>query len=214
MILRALPVELDFDAAVFVGEDFFAFGTSGGGGGESTGSGSLVGGARKFWDDGYVTADGSEGVAVRGTVLTDSRISKTALVCAVVCVTAGIQQPTKALLGIRGEVVLGFEVDAGNEELAVFGVVLVVDGVVLEFEPGAGVEAADGAFALEGFAGEVFGLLAQLGVARHVVRGAVVTGLGVVVFEAGGKVSAGVALLAVGDFGADMGGGGLVVVTG
>ena len=98
-----------------------------------------------------MTADGSEGVAVRGTVLADRGVGSASSGEVVATTgriaTTSIQQSPQALFGLRSKVVLGFEVNAGNEELAVFGVVLVVDGVVLEFEPGAGVEAADGAFA-------------------------------------------------------------------
>ena len=64
VILGALPVELDFDATVFVGEDFFAFWANDGGGGEPASGGFLVGSPGKFWDDRDVAADGSEAVAV------------------------------------------------------------------------------------------------------------------------------------------------------
>ena len=72
-----------------------------------------------------------------------------------------------------------------DDELAILGTVLVVDRMLGEFEPGAGDKVADRPFAAEGLAGEVLGLLAQFGIARHFVGvAAVVAGLRVVVFEA------------------------------
>ena len=73
---------------------------------------------------------------------------------------------------------------------------------------------AGAALSLKGFAGEVFGLLTQDGVARHVFRVAVVGALGVVVGEAVGQGGAGLAVLGAGGLVAGMGGDSLVVVAG
>ncbi len=103
-----------------------------------------------------------------------------------------------------------------DDELPVFRAVLVVDRVITEFEPRAGDEVADGACAAEGLAGEVLGLLAQFGIARHLVGGAaVVAGLGVVVFEAIGERGqrlAGIPRIDVGVVFPHVGGDSLVVV--
>ena len=73
---------------------------------------------------------------------------------------------------------------------------------------------AGAALSLKGFAGEVFGLLTQDGVARHVFRVAVVGALRVVVGEAVGERGAGLAMVGAGGFFSGMGGDGLVVVAG
>ena len=107
--------------------------------------------------------------------------------------------------------------------MAVFGVVLVVDGVVDELEAVPRGEVADAALAGEGFADLVFALLAQFGVALDFGRVSTVVGaLGVVVFEAFGERDDGVtgavglarSRLSTGGVLAHMGGDGLVVVTG
>ena len=60
----SLPVELDLDSAVGVGEDFFAFGADDGGGGQSFGRRLLVCCLRVFGNEGDVAADSGEGVSV------------------------------------------------------------------------------------------------------------------------------------------------------
>ena len=69
MVLFPLPVELDLDAPVFVGEDLFAFGTDDGGGGQAFGRGFLVSGADVLGDDGDVPADGGKRVSIGRSVL-------------------------------------------------------------------------------------------------------------------------------------------------
>jgi hypothetical protein len=113
-------VELDLDAAVFVGEDLFAFGADDGGGGESFGGGFLVGGAGVLGDDRDVAADGGEGVSVgRGVLGAAASFQANCRPRLFFASASGME-----------EVVLGGEGEPGDEELAVFGVVLVVDGVV------------------------------------------------------------------------------------
>ena len=126
-----------------------------------------------------------------------------------------VQQAAEAFLGIGGEVVFCVEGEAGDEELTVFRVVLVVNGVIAQFEPGTGKQRACAAFAAKGLACEVLRLLAQGGVAGDFVGvGAVVGGLRVVVFEAGRERVSGVALTGACGFVAAVGGDGLVVVAG
>ena len=92
---------------------------------------------------------------------------------------------------IGEQVVLGGEFHPGDEKLPIFRAVGVVNGVIPEFEPGAGNEVTHRAFTVEGLAGEIPGLLAQGGIARHLVGvAAVVAGLRVVVFEAVGQRAA------------------------
>ena len=69
MILLALPVELDLDASVFVGEYLLAFGADDGGGGQSFGRRFLVCGLLVFGNERDVAAHGLKGVSVRRGVL-------------------------------------------------------------------------------------------------------------------------------------------------
>ena len=122
VVLCALPVELDLDPAVLVGEDFFALRTNDGGGGHSSGSGFLVASLVVFGDDRYVAADGGDCVAIGRCVG-----------CSVCfgCVCCRAEQSTEALLGLWRQVVLRVEAEAGDEKLAILDIVLVVDGVIL-----------------------------------------------------------------------------------
>ena len=117
-----MPVELDLDPPVGVGEDLFAFGTDDGGGGESFGGGFLVFGLIERGNDRDVAADGGDCVAVGRCVG-----------CSVCfgCVCCRAEQSTEALLGLWREVVLGIKAEAGDEKLPILDIVLVVDGVIL-----------------------------------------------------------------------------------
>ena len=64
VVLPSLPVELDLDAPVFVGEDFFVRGADDGGGGQSFGRRFLVCGLLVFGNERDVTADSGKGVSV------------------------------------------------------------------------------------------------------------------------------------------------------
>ena len=99
--------------------------------------------------------------------------------------------------------------------MTVFGIVLVVDGVVDELEAVAGNEVADAALAGEGFADLVFALLAEFGVALDFSGvSTVVLALGVVVFKTVGESGSRLSVLGASGVVTDMGGDGLVVVAG